>query len=118
MLTPTLTTDELPTLTTDELVEATDAVKWPAKATNKQRDEYRAKIKALETQWAAWLDVEYGSYIPSEFRKVIFQKAWSDGHSSGYRSVEEFYEVYSEFAGAAIRSHILEGYEGYDDYKV
>lgn len=83
-------------MNTTELEAATRAVPYPRDVPREKRveahREYDRQIKALEDQWAAWLYEEYSAHFASLAQHVeIFDRAWSEGHASGYFSVENEY---------------------------
>jgi hypothetical protein len=102
-------------LTTAELKAAEDALPRLRKPTLEQTYERQSTVYALQKRWAAYLAEKYGSYVPNAFLVVIYEKAYETGHSDGYESVENYYQEYVDFASAAIKSHIEEGYLGYED---
>lgn len=103
-------------LTTAELDAATDALPYVRKATLEQMNERRNAVYALEKRWSVYLAEKYGNGdVPVAFLVVIYEKAYEDGHSDGYEAVENYYEQYVAFAAAAIKSHMEEGYQGYED---
>jgi hypothetical protein len=101
-------------LTTRELEEATAALVYPrfsgvrSDAARQKLDADRAAWKAaekeLEGQWKNWLNLTYCYDLPDEVANEIFVRAWSDGHSSGYNSVENAYEAYATFAEFVVKS--------------
>ena len=57
----------------------------------KARAEYRESINAIEEKFEKLLADEYGLTKHSKRHKV-FEMAWEKGHSTGYESVEYWYE--------------------------
>lgn len=80
-----------------EAEDAYDALKYPGRKDRFAYDAYQAEIKAIELQFRFWLEAEYASGLPTILLDEIWDQAWSDGHSSGYHEVENYYEDRAEF---------------------
>jgi hypothetical protein len=84
-------------LTTDEIVTQINALRLPGMevkdkaARTKAREKYSADRAALTIQYKAALISEEASHLPEAAADAIYQKAWNDGHDSG------FYGVYAHF---------------------
>jgi len=61
------------------------------------RTDYRAKTKALETEWSRWLGDTYATDMVPDTRAIIFARAWDDAHSEGYAAVEWKYDDLTDF---------------------
>ena len=90
-------------LTTNEIDTAVRAVVWPGANVNRADREaarvaYRAEVAGLERDWREWLEAEYAEGIPASLLTNIFDRAWAEGHSSGYQDVENHYEQIADFA--------------------
>lgn len=95
-----------------QLTEATNRLTYPSSASHPDkgerkaaRDTYYTERSALERQWRDWLHKEHAPGFPAELDSLVFQKAWGEGHSSGYHEVENIYENLTEFVTKAISIH-------------
>jgi len=66
----------------------------PKEAQMEHRQQYRLEDARLRNQFQADLEEEFGTG-GEDWRQQIFDYAWSEGHSEGYRRV---YYVYEEIA--------------------
>lgn len=62
------------------------------------REEWRAQSALVEKQFEGDLAAEFPTPIPD----LVFAKAWSDGHSSGFHEVAYHYESLAEILQAAV----------------
>jgi hypothetical protein len=53
---------------------------------------YRTEKAAAEEQWAEWLHVTHANEFTTGQARVIYEKAWEDGHAFGYSEVEIHYQ--------------------------
>ncbi len=70
--------------------ELVDKIKNNPKAT-------RDQINDWEQRWQNWLHETYGYGINYNRHRMIFSKAWADGHSAGYQEVEYYYGELCDF---------------------
>ena len=62
------------------------------------KEVYRAEQEKQEKQWKKDLLAEYGiDFENDSIGKLIFSKAWEDGHSDGYYSVDQHIEDLIDF---------------------
>jgi hypothetical protein len=59
------------------------------------REEYLAETRAVDDAFHGGLAKEYGLLGHPKERKV-WELAWEEGHSSGYSTVEQYYDQFSE----------------------
>lgn len=89
-------------MNTNELEEATRAVVYPRDVPREERmeamREYGRQISELEAQWAEWLHEEYSNWASSAQHRELYSRAWSEGHASGYFSIEQEYIDLAEWA--------------------
>lgn len=62
------------------------------------RVKYQKAHSLITSRFAQALATEYTPDLPSVIQESIFQKAWSDGHSSGYHEVEYAYQELANLA--------------------
>lgn len=55
------------------------------------------KEDVLRKRWISYLKETYGDGIYPGALGLIYQKAWSDGHSAGFQEVEYFFEDLCNF---------------------
>lgn len=56
----------------------------------------REGLLAATSLWRKWLLDQYGlSKLPDHLSDLVFNLAWEQGSSSGYHSVEGYYEEYA-----------------------
>ncbi len=64
-------------------------------------DAARARFDAerfrLEQEWREWLEKQYAQDIPTGLLTNIYDRAWAEGHSSGYFDVQDRYEDLTDF---------------------
>jgi len=91
-------------LTTDEIVAQINALRLPGMEVtdkdkrNKAREKYRTDRADLAAQYKAALISEEASHLSEAAADAIYQKAWNDGHSSGYREVYDNFTELVELA--------------------
>ncbi|MFE6967209.1 hypothetical protein ACFVAJ_19145 [Agromyces sp. NPDC057679] len=64
----------------------------------KDRDAYRQSEANIKLHFADDLRDAYAEDLPEAVAPIIFERAWEDGHSSGYSEVESQYVDLAEFA--------------------
>lgn len=96
-------------LNANEAIAAVDALTYPSAI--KDRDErvaahaeYRAATNRITAEFREWLADEYASAMPANVQMKVWEKAWEDGHSYGYREVENHYMDLAEFAEFAFNA--------------
>lgn len=82
-------------LSTVDLHNATSSLTYGDTVTERQN--YRAQVRDLETQWQEWLHEEYASFLSSQSANEIYVQAWENGHASGYSEVESIYVDLASF---------------------
>jgi flagellar biosynthesis/type III secretory pathway protein FliH len=85
-------------LNTNEVYAQTQALVYPGSTNREAYAEYKAAQQALENEWKLWLEDEYASQLPSALLEELYTQAWSEGHSSGYSEIENWYRTFAEFA--------------------
>lgn len=95
-------------ISTIDIAKAVAAVPLTWGMTSSDHRERNLKISALNAQWAEFLAEEYAYDLPVSLHANLFEKAWEEGHSSGYDSVESCYEDYAAFARKVITAHSAE----------
>lgn len=87
-------------LSTTELIATLDTIPYPHGVSREERPTamraYNEKRGALIAQWKEWLHDVYADGFSTQAADVIYAKAWEDGHSSGYREVEMWYQELSD----------------------
>lgn len=68
---------------------------------DRDRQAEREAGYALRIDFGVALGEEYASHLSPALRDIIFEKAWSDGHSSGYHQVESEYDDLVDFVNKA-----------------
>lgn len=70
--------------------------------TNEERAAYRKQEREERAAERAKMEAEFGTAdMPEKARDLIWNKAWEDGHSSGYGEVRMHYDDLSDIAKAA-----------------
>lgn len=80
-----------------ELLSSQDAfilsAATPLGSSREERQAYREAQESIRLSHRAWLENDYGTDTLSQrSRDVIYNKAWEDGHSNGFASVESEYQ--------------------------
>jgi len=60
--------------------------------------EYQNKVNALVSEWKTWLFDDYASHLNAAQQEVLYTKAYADGHSNGYREIENEFAELAELA--------------------
>lgn len=56
-----------------------------------ERQAYHVAVAELEAQWREWLFQEHADDFSTEAAKIIFSRAWEEGHAGGYSEVEMYF---------------------------
>ena len=93
-------------LTTVEAERAQKAVERPLQMDNGEYTVYRNKLRAIEEEWGNGVYQRNASDIPYALHENLFQRAWEDGHSDGFESVENHYIRHAQFAREVITTYL------------
>ncbi len=99
----------------DDFAPRFSAITYPTAATHPDRDEriaarssYSAHQRELATEFEEALAEEYLEGIPAaQFQEVataVYRMAYAEGHSEGFRGVENFYMELADVALAGFRA--------------
>ena len=64
-------------------------------AYNDARSQYGIEVQIVNESFREGLAKEYG-LVGNPKEKKVWELAWSEGHSSGYSTVEQYYDQFSE----------------------
>ena len=68
------------------------------------REEYRTRLRAIEDEFAQRLRTMYLPENAEETSRIVYERAWSYGHASGYHEVENLYEELSAMVKAILQA--------------
>jgi hypothetical protein len=95
---------------TQQLISAVRNTEMPKWGGNKEefaknKAEWKKQITELEHEWELWLAGQYAAELSRNVQILIFDMAWSDGHSNGYAEVEQKYSDLAAFVEQVIDMH-------------
>lgn len=67
-------------------------------------EEYEAAYKNIALQFELYLHSVYLEQFPVEIADIVYQKAYEDGHASGYSEIETWYQEEAEFLRKVFRT--------------
>lgn len=74
------------TITTAEIAERAQEIRLGGGVEGRRI--YNEAFAAIEAEWKIWLYQDAAADLSTEASDLIFQKAWEEGHGSGYQDVD------------------------------